>query len=1111
MERRSFTLAVVLLTAIITVRPTLLLGQSGANYSLSFNGTNDLVVVPNRPLLELTDGTLELWFKPDWAPGSIAYDPVLIANRQGAVLTRYSLQVDRNLAGVALANGSSVSTVAHAFTRGEWVHLALVESGPTAQVYVNGQSIGSTSNGFGTIIGLPLQLGSDGTGEFFRGQMDEVRIWSIARSATEIRYSLSRALAGDEPGLVAYWRLNEGMGTTAADATTNGFDGTLYGPTWTNSDVTLVNSIGSLGMALDLTAGRSNYVQVASAPNLALTNQFSFEAWIRPRSAQCSTILSRGDGANLAATDYIFQVGTDGTNCGVMKLALLAGGTWTTSASTVPLNEWTHVAVTFDGFTNRFYINGVLDRQVAAVGVLYQSGSALLIGRQGIAGGNYFDGTLDEVRVWNTARSAAEIQSNLNRTLPPNQTGLVGYWRFNEQAGIRAVDSSGRNNHGTLINRPVRVVSFWAPIIAVNSSNPLTQECHTSLADAGAMVNGTPIAFDAGDTHTLAVKVDGGVAGWGAGGPGTSGVPNYGQATVPASATGVVAIAAGYSHSLALKSDGVVLSWGDNGEAEASVPSNAINAVAISAGAYFSLALKGDGTVVGWGRNDFGQTDPPANASNIVAVTAGDSFVLALNADGTVLGWGSGGPGTSGHPHYGQTTIPANASNAIAIAAGGGHSLALKADGTVLDWGRNDFGQVNVPATANGAVAIAAGADHNLALKSNGTVIGWGRNDYGQINVPMAATNIIAIAAGGVYSMALRSDGVIFAWGRNDFGTLAVPGNLSQLNVPVAVRGSVNPDAIGTYVLNYTATNASGAVATTTHTVIVADTAPPVLALLGANPLNVDLGTAFSDPGATAADACEGDVTPGIVRSGAVNAAVPGAYPLTYTVTDSTGNTATTNRTVLVRGSPAVLGFNAFFSGTNAVTGSPVVQFLADVNPNGLATLAFALYGLTTTYPGRTASVNLPASYNTSTFFATLDGLVPGATYHFRVAASNSLGVVFGPDRTFTVPALFAAGDLNGDGRVDPIELDKVLADYWLTTPSLVITNPSPAGGGLFQFALTNVNGWNFNVLVSTNLTDWEQLPEVARPVWQFLDPAATNQPQRYYRLQWAPTATGGQ
>ena len=284
---------------------------------------------------------------------------------------------------------------------------------------------------------------------------------------------------------------------------------------------------------------------------------------------------------------------------------------------------------------------------------------------------------------------------------------------------------------------------------------------------------------------------------------------------------------------------------------------------------------------------------------------------------------------------------------------------------------------------------------------------------------------------------------------------------------------------------------------------IVTDITPPEFTLISTNPLNLDVGTPFTDPGATAFDPCEGDLTASIVRTGTVNTAAPGSYTLSYSVTDSSGNTAVTNRNVLVRGSPAVLGFNAFFSGTNAVTGSPVVQFLADVNPNGLATVAFAQYGLNTSYPGRTASVNLPASYNTSTFFATLDGLIPGGTYHFRVAASNSLGVAYGPDQTFVVPTLFAAGDLNGDGRVNESELNSVLSNYWLTSSSLVMTNPSTLGGGLFQFALTNVTGWNMSVFASTNLTDWELLPAQAMPVWQFLDPAYTNYPQRFYRLQW--------
>jgi len=271
--------------------------------------------------------------------------------------------------------------------------------------------------------------------------------------------------------------------------------------------------------------------------------------------------------------------------------------------------------------------------------------------------------------------------------------------------------------------------------------------------------------------------------------------------------------------------------------------------------------------------------------------------------------------------------------------------------------------------------------------------------------------------------------------------------------------------------------------------------------LPGPNPVNVDVGSLFVDPGPTASDACEGDLTASILRTGTVNTAVPGHYELFYAVTDSSGNTSTTNRTVLVRGWPTVSGTQVLISGTNAVTGGPAVQVLGDVSPNGLPSAAFIQYGLSTAYPGRTVPVILPASYTISTFLATLDGLIPGLTYHFRLAATNDLGAAYGPDQVLTVPAP-APGDRNGDGQVDPAELNAVLSNYWFTSDGLWMTNAAQVGAGAFQFTLPDVDGWNLSVLASTNLTNWDLLG-TAHPVYQFVDPAATNSPDRFYRLRW--------
>ena len=65
------------------------------------------------------------------------------------------------------------------------------------------------------------------------------------------------------------------------------------------------------------------------------------------------------------------------------------------------------------------------------------------------------------------------------------------------------------------------------------------------------------------------------------------------------------------------------------------------------------------------------------------------------------------------------------------------------------------------------------------------------------------------------------------------------------------------------------------------------------------------------------------------------------------------------------------------------------------------------------------------------------------------------------------------------------------------------MTNSIALGRGLFQLGLTNDSGWNFSVLVSTNLIDWSPLSVSAEPVWQFQDPEGTNQPRRFYSIRW--------
>lgn len=116
--------------------------------------------------------------------------------------------------------------------------------------------------------------------------------------------------------------------------------------------------------------------------------------------------------------------------------------------------------------------------------------------------------------------------------------------------------------------------------------------------------------------------------------------------------------------------------------------------------------------------------------------------------------------------------------------------------------------------------------------------------------------------------------------------------------VTVSATGSVNTSVPGNYTITYSATDAAGNAATATRTVIVADLTAPVITIAGANPLTVEVGTAFTDPGATATDNIDANVPVNV--SGSVNTAIPGNYTITYSASDTAGNTATATRTVNV-------------------------------------------------------------------------------------------------------------------------------------------------------------------------------------------------------------------
>ncbi|KRT57715.1 protein of unknown function (DUF5011) [endosymbiont of Ridgeia piscesae] len=134
----------------------------------------------------------------------------------------------------------------------------------------------------------------------------------------------------------------------------------------------------------------------------------------------------------------------------------------------------------------------------------------------------------------------------------------------------------------------------------------------------------------------------------------------------------------------------------------------------------------------------------------------------------------------------------------------------------------------------------------------------------------------------------------------SDPGATASDDRDGDLSANLQASGSVDHATAGTYTLTYQVADAAGNQATATRTVIVVAGSAPVITLLGDNPMTLQAGETFVDPGATANDTFDGDLSGSIVVSGVVDSSTAGSYTVTYSVTDAAGNSASASRSVEV-------------------------------------------------------------------------------------------------------------------------------------------------------------------------------------------------------------------
>lgn len=234
---------------------------------------------------------------------------------------------------------------------------------------------------------------------------------------------------------------------------------TTEGDVWS---FTTGNSIADTnGYALQFD-GTDDLLDCGNGSSLQITgNQITLEAWINVNEFKsqpfAGSVIVKDQGGIDAG--YMIRCGGDG----IVNFNIGNGG-WheiNTPSNAIQINSWQHVATTYDGTTMKIYVDGNLAAQGNNPGLTIGNAvnSDLLVGESPGFPGRVFNGKIDEVRIWNVARTQSQIQNTMNRILSPDyyqtpDSGLVGYWRMDEGSGQTAADLSYYSNNATLGTTP---------------------------------------------------------------------------------------------------------------------------------------------------------------------------------------------------------------------------------------------------------------------------------------------------------------------------------------------------------------------------------------------------------------------------------------------------------------------------------------------------------------------------------------------------------------------------------------------------------------------------------------------------------------------------------
>ncbi|PIR49717.1 hypothetical protein COU79_03350 [Candidatus Peregrinibacteria bacterium CG10_big_fil_rev_8_21_14_0_10_54_7] len=283
-------------------------------------------------------------------------------------------------------------------------------------------------------------------------------------------YSLSWHGGAPDYGLVGYWKLDETSGTLAYDLSGNGYNASHQG---TPTISTTVPSTHFSTRSLSFNSSTTDYLDIGTSFTDSIENAGTISVWAKRSGAVGGALFNRSTGTGWADERLNIYMRSD-TN--VLGWSISNGTSYLTQSENIdtvfPTGTWKHFVMSWDGSSVKFFVDGVQDNTLSTSQTYVPeiSGVSARIGwSQGLAN-QYYNGLVDEVRVYNRALSTGEILQLASvgppasmvsadlYTIPPMEFpstgGLLGHWKFDEIAGTVAADSSGNGNNGTHTSTP---------------------------------------------------------------------------------------------------------------------------------------------------------------------------------------------------------------------------------------------------------------------------------------------------------------------------------------------------------------------------------------------------------------------------------------------------------------------------------------------------------------------------------------------------------------------------------------------------------------------------------------------------------------------------------